>query len=297
MTAEEATRKKRDDLELVIERFIEPEPAFKGVVAVGSVAAGRARAESDIDAIVYMDPVDRYVLPAESIWCPWDDTFHSIFTQDHRIQREGIHLDFMFRDLAVWSGPGFDWPEPERAGLAKGWIAFDRDGGIAELIRWKTTYDDATRLRRLDEFLLAADQELRNDKPLDTFQRFTPVVAHGRLDWVRRRLIGALFAYNRKWRPFRNREIAAVLQLDWLPDGFEDRYLRSAQSATRDEAVFAGAAEALDYLAGRLVERLVEEGTYGPDPYSDAFIRNHDEPGRAWNMDEWNRRRKRPGKV
>ncbi|KPV42324.1 hypothetical protein AN477_18695 [Alicyclobacillus ferrooxydans] len=31
-------------------------------------------------------------------------------------------------------------------------------------------------------------------------------------------------------------------------------------------------------------------GTYGKDPVSEAFIRSHDEPGRAWNMQEWMRR-------
>jgi len=38
------------------------------------------------------------------------------------------------------------------------------------------------------------------------------------------------------------------------------------------------------------MDRLRADGEYGEDPVAEAFIRGHDEPGRAWNMEEWNRR-------
>lgn len=62
----------------------------------------------------------------ERIAEPWDDTFHSIFVPDQRIQREGIQLDLCFRDVVEWSSASFEWPEFDHAGLAEGWIAFDR---------------------------------------------------------------------------------------------------------------------------------------------------------------------------
>jgi len=43
-------------------------------------------------------------------------------------------------------------------------------------------------------------------------------------------------------------------------------------------------------LDGVGVGYLPDAGEYGDDVISEAFIRSHDEPGRAWNMDEWNAR-------
>jgi hypothetical protein len=39
-----------------------------------------------------------------------------------------------------------------------------------------------------------------------------------------------------------------------------------------------------------LIDRLVADGEYGDDVIGEAFIRSHNEPGRAWNMDEWNKK-------
>ncbi|MGC9347731.1 MAG: hypothetical protein ACP5JG_06305 [Anaerolineae bacterium] len=50
------------------------------------------------------------------------------------------------------------------------------------------------------------------------------------------------------------------------------------------------------YLFDDSIRRLVADGDYGEDVVAEAFIRSHDEPGRAWNMDMWNaRHRQRKG--
>lgn len=100
-----ATEQKRHDLLYAIECLLAPEPAVQGVVGVGSIATGHARPGSDIDALVFMDPLDPYIVPAESIWCPWNDTFHSIFDEDARVQNEGIQLDFKLCNLRQWHDP------------------------------------------------------------------------------------------------------------------------------------------------------------------------------------------------
>ena len=46
--------------------------------------------------------------------------------------------------------------------------------------------------------------------------------------------------------------------------------------------------DALCALFQDLTNRLVADGEYGDDVIGEAFIRNHDEPGWAWNMDQWN---------
>ena len=62
MNKQHATKKKRDDLRAVITRFLEPEISVRGVVAVGSIATGSALESSDIDAVIFMNPIDRYIL-------------------------------------------------------------------------------------------------------------------------------------------------------------------------------------------------------------------------------------------
>ena len=71
-----ATTAKRQ-LTQAIETLMKPHDCVVGVVAVGSVATNTAREDSDIDALVFMAPLDRYIVPVESLWRPSDNTFHA----------------------------------------------------------------------------------------------------------------------------------------------------------------------------------------------------------------------------
>lgn len=243
-----ATQKKRDGFLFAVEQLLAPEPCVKGVVGVGSIAMNTARAGSDIDALVFMHPLDEYIVPAESIWCPWDDTFYSIFTEDKRVQDEGIQLDFKLCDLAVWNHDLSVWSEPQRAGLAEGWIAFDRDGSVARLIAERAAYDA---------------------------------------------LIDMLFAVNRRWRFWRDRELTYVLRLPWLPHDFEQRLLIAQNAPSLDRDGYTARATRLLGLFEEVVARLQAEGFYSDDPIGEAFVRSQTgQPGRTWNMAEWNVKRK-----
>lgn len=90
---------------------------MRGVVATGSVAIGRARPGSDIAAVVFMDPLDLYISPAEFVWREADSTYHTIFSDDAELDRVGIQLDLHRLDLTTWQSPDFSWPEPVRAEL------------------------------------------------------------------------------------------------------------------------------------------------------------------------------------
>ena len=46
--------------------------------------------------------------------------------------------------------------------------------------------------------------------------------------------------------------------------------------------------QALRSLFDDLCVHLTAAGGYGDDVIGEAFVRSYDEPGRAWNMDEWN---------
>ena len=291
MTTPSATESKRDDLLMVVERLLSPEECVQGVVAVGSVATGHAGPGSDIDAIILMEPVDLYIVPAESIWCPWDGTFHSIFVNDPRIQKEGIHLDFMIRSLARWQDESFAWPDREKAGLAQGWIAYDRNGNVRDLIVRRTTYDDGTRRRRLDQAVTDIDQASLFGHELGSiWKNLGPLRAFGRLYTGLDALVEALFAYNRRWRCFRDRQMEYLQQLPWLPDDFTERLLVAIAAPLPNERGFQLRANAIVELFTELLEKMKDEGLYGSDPAREAFIRLYDEPGRAWNMEDWVRR-------
>ncbi|MHB0878969.1 MAG: nucleotidyltransferase domain-containing protein [Anaerolineae bacterium] len=294
--ASQATARKRLDLQMAIQRLLAPERAVRGVVAIGSVATGHARDGSDIDAVVFMEPVDPYVVPAESIWCPSDNSFHSIFTDDRRVQEEGIQLDLKHLDYRRWSSACFEWPEPQRASLAEGWLAFDRDGAIQRLVSERTAYDDVTRVSRLDQSVGVLAQLLGEGTPEENWDRLGPLHSFGRLAAASEGLVDALFALNRRWRGWRDRETEHLCRLPWLPADFERLSLPALNAPSICQDGFAARVAALRQMYAGLLARLQEEGFYGPDPEEEAFVRSHDEPGRAWNMDEWNRRhRQREG--
>lgn len=91
----EATHQKRQQLTSFIDKFLKPEPTLHAVVGVGSIAFGTMRPDSDIDAVLFWDPIDYYVVPSEFVWVPEANTYHSIFEPDV----EGIQFDLHHFDL------------------------------------------------------------------------------------------------------------------------------------------------------------------------------------------------------
>lgn len=282
-----ATIQKRRELALFIEAVLAPDPAVQGVVGIGSIASGLCRPDSDIDALVFLEPFDWYVVPAEFKWRPSDGSFHSIFSAD---AAGCIDFDLARCDLAAWSDPAFAWPEGRRAEIASGWLAFDRAGRIAELIADRAAYPAALRTARLDEAITWLDQHLGEDGPQVRWASLGPLIAHDRLQAAYEYLVQALFAYNRRWRAWRNRELPALLELPWLPERFAERLAEAALAPGPDHAGYMRRAAALSGLFDDLAGQLHADGEYGADVIGEAFIRSHQEPGRAWNMDEWNAR-------
>jgi hypothetical protein len=278
-----ATRNKRSQLADFIQRKLEPVDAVQGVVAIGSVGSGQASQTSDIDAVVFIHPFDAYVVPAEATWHAGDDTWHSIFEP----AGDGIQFDFKRVDWTVWRSPAFEWPESMRSELKAGWLAFDRTGEIKTVINERTHYDDQTRTRRLDEAITWLDQHLGEDTPQKVWHRRGTVVAHDRLEAAYDWLIRAFFAYNRCWRPWRNREMEAIHRLDWKPDDFDDYILVALNAPSYDYAGYMARVDVLRRWFGVVLAQLQADSDYGDDPISEAFVRAYEEPGRAWNIAEW----------
>lgn len=283
-----ATEQKRKQLQQFIEDVLAGETAVKGVVAIGSMATGHMTPQSDIDAVIFLDPFDYYIVPAEAIWQPDEDTFYSIFNK----QVNGIPVDFARLNWQQWADPDFVWPEGRKAELSMGWIAYDPDGAVKNLIAQRTAYPDELRLERLDEAIVWLDQHLNNETPQQIWQTLGPVIAHDRLEAAYHFLVQALFAYNRQWQPWRNREMQTLLKLAWLPHEFEGRVLTAANAPNLENDGYMARVQALSDLFADLLSQLVANGDYSNTPIDQAFIRSSEEPGRAWNMDEWNKFRR-----
>ncbi|HWQ15362.1 MAG TPA: nucleotidyltransferase domain-containing protein [Roseiflexaceae bacterium] len=282
------TAQKRRELLEFIDRALAPYPAVRAVVGIGSIAAGTARPDSDIDALVFFDPLDLYIVPAEFIWRPQDGTFHSIFSDV-----AGVELDLERLDMALLRDPQHPWEEGRLQELARGWLAFDRDGEAAQLIAARTAYPESLRVARLDEAITWLDQHLAAGVPEARWSNLGPLVAHDRLSAAYGYLVQALFGYNRGWRPWRNREMTHLLALPWLPERFAERVLAAQVAPEPGEEGYMARVAALRGLFDDLVTQVAAAGLYTDDVVGEAFVRSHQEPGRAWNMDAWNAEHRR----
>ena len=283
-----ATERKRKQLQHFIESVLEGETAVKGVVAIGSMATGHMTPQSDIDAIIFLEPLELYIVPAEAIWQPEQDTFYSIF--DESIS--GLPVDFARLDWQQWSDPDFQWIEGRKAELSQGWIAYDPSREVKQLITERTAYPEELRYTRLDEAIVWLDQHLNGDKPQQVWQELGPAIAHDRLAAAYHYLVQALFAYNRQWQPWRNREMQALLNLNWLPADFSERVLTAVTAPSLENEGYLVRAATIGDLFTDLLSKLIDTGDYSATPIDQAFIRSSEEPGRAWNMDEWNKFRR-----
>ena len=281
-----ATAEKRADLLLFIEQEVQKEHSVQGVVAVGSVGSGCARPDSDIDAVVFLDPFDLYAVPAEFFWCPSDGSFHRSFSQDAP-RDECIAFDFFRFAFNQWADPGYVWPEARCAELQEGWIAFDRCGTVGALLEERTRFSEELRTARLDGAILRLDHDLSGDKAERNWKTFGPEIAHDKLNAAYGLLVQALFAYSRRWRSWRDREMEFLLKLPWLPSGFSENVLHLTNAPALDYAGYVRRVSVMREAFGQILARVVADGDYGPDPVNEMFMRNHDEPGRDWNMSQW----------
>jgi hypothetical protein len=82
--------------------------------------------------------------------------------------------------------------------------------------------------------------------------------------------------------------MSSLLALPWLPEAFADRVLFALNAPSCDYTGYLTRMDALRALFQDLTKRLLADGEYGDNVIWEAFNRSHDEPGQAWNMDQWN---------
>jgi hypothetical protein len=278
-----AAKRKRIELSTFIQREVITEPSVQGLVAIGSVATGMARADSDIDAVVFLEPFDLYAIPAEFQWQPDQCTFHGISGE----VENAIQFDFKRLDLMKWSMPTHVWPEPICAELGEGWLAFDRNDQIYQLVAERTKFSDEIRQLRLDEAFVQLDQLLNVSKSERTWATLGSSMAHVRLHSAYDYLIQAIFAYNRRWRTWRSRELSYLIKLPWLPERFEEQVLLATNALSVTQDGYQQRLTILRHFFDELVVKCQQDRLYGLNVVDEAFIRQNDEPGRDWNMEEW----------
>ncbi len=283
------TQERRALFQQFVQQMLQADTAVKGVIGIGSMAAGSMCPDSSAEAVVFLHPFDYFVIPAEAIWDPLTHRFHSIFSEDSFLRENGLKLDLLRLDWAQWAAPEFVWPEGHRAAFSTGWLVYDRDGDLAPLIAQKTTYPADVRLARLDAALVTLDQFLGAGKVEQVWQTQETAVAHDHLEAAYASLVEALFAINYRWRPWRQHEMSALLQLPWLPAQFAARVLIAANAPSLDYVGYQARAAALRELFGELLAQLVANGDYSYAPIDQAFMRLHNEPGRSWNIEEWHK--------
>jgi hypothetical protein len=280
-----ATQQKRTDLSRFVLQEVIAETSVQGMVVIGSVAKGTARFDSDIDAVVFLEPVDLFAVPAECKWKPDEGTFHGIFSD----VENAIQLDFHRIDLKEWSEPTHVWPESICAELSEGWLAFDRHGDIQKLIAERTYFSDDIRQTRLDGAFARLDWLLNDTTTERTWEMFGAKIAHYRLHSAFDYLVQALFAYNYRWRTLKSRELSDLLKLPWLPEVFDEQLLLATNALGGTQDGYQQRVRLLQHFFNELVTKCQADGLYGDRPVSEAFVRQHDEPGRDWNMNEWSK--------
>jgi len=283
-----ATKQKRTDLSGFIQQEVIAETSVQGLVVIGSVAKGVARFDSDIDAVVFLEPVDLFAIPGECKWEPDEGIFHGIFSD----VKNAIQLDFHRIDLKEWAKPTYVWPESICAELSEGWLAFDRYGDIQKLIAERTYFSDELRRKRLDDAIAHLDWLLNETTTECNWEMLGAKIAHYRLHSAFEYLVQALFAYNYRWRTLKSRELSDLLKLTWLPGEFDEQLLLATNSLENTQGGYQQRVKILQHFFNELVTKCQSDGLYGDKPANEAFIRQHDGPGRDWNMDEWNKQHK-----
>jgi hypothetical protein len=212
------------------------------------------------------------------------------FIQREVVTEPAVQFDFKRLDLAEWSRPTHVWPEPLLGELSEGWVAYDPDGRAGRLITERTAYPDEVRRERLDEALIQLDLLLDDSNAERVWVSLGPHQAHARLHSAWDYLVQAIFAYNCRWRTWRSRELSHLVNLPWLPDGLAAQMLGAMNALSETEAGYRMRLEILQALFSQVIARFQEDGLYGSNPISEAFIRRNDEPGRSWKIAEWSQR-------
>jgi hypothetical protein len=265
-----------------VRRKLEPWPQFVGALVLGSVAHGEGRSDSDLDCVLVFDPMDEGIVPAEFVWEPGSDTFHTIFEVD-AVDVGGVQIDAKRMSLADFRTLG--WPEGFRHELAHALVLSDRAGTLAGILQERIAYPEAIRRARVEDLLNWADYSLAEWRLLGWLDRGGIECAHDQLTAAFETILQLLHACNGEWMPWRYRWLVSAQRLAWLPPDFRSRALEvtSRVEPTRESLLHRRAE-----LTALLADIQAELQAVGLVSDADeAFLATHPGLGYAHNFDAW----------
>lgn len=270
----------------LMRRFVhrKPEvwPEFVAALVVGSVAHGEERSDSDVDCVLVFDRLDEAIVPAEFVWVPATDSYHTIFEVEAS-DVGGIQIDA--KRVALDDFRRQEWPESFKHELAHAFVLYDQHKTVAEIVMERVAYPESLRLSRIRDHLGWAAYYAEEWRLLGRLSRGGIEGAHDQLTAAFEELIQLLHAYNREWLPWRYRWMVSAQRLAWLPDDYRQRAGKiTSRMDPNLESVLQRRSEIRSMLDDTR-DRVQSEGLLaGPD---DAFIAAHPELGYAHTFDTW----------
>lgn len=265
-----------------VQRKLEPWPEFVAALIVGSIAHKEARPDSDVDCILVFDPLDEAIVPAEFVWIPATDSYHTIFEVEAS-DAGGIQIDVM--RVALDDFRHQEWPESFKYELAHALVLVDRHQSVARIVEKRVAYPESLRLARIQEHAGWASYFMEEWRLLSWLERGGIASAHDQLTAALEEVIKLLHAYNREWLPWRYRWMISAQRLPWQPDEFSQKALEitSQMEPTRNGILQRRAA--IGALLNNTMARLQTAGLLADS--EEAFIAAHPGLGYAHNFEAW----------
>lgn len=265
-----------------VQQKLEPWPEFVAALVVGSIAHGEARPDSDVDCVLVFDALDEAIVPAEFVWVPATDTYHTIFEVEAS-DVGGIQIDAT--RLAVDDFQHQEWPESFRHDLAHALVLFDRHQAIAEVLAKRVAYPESLRLARIREHAGWAGYFVEEWRLLGWLDRGGIGSAHDQLTAALEELIKLLHAYNMEWLPWRYRWMISAQRLPWLPEDFSQKAVEITSRVAPTRESVLERRRAIVSLLDDTLARLQFEGLL--DDSVEAFVATHPGLGYDHNFEAW----------
>ena len=265
-----------------VHRKLEIWPEFLAAFIVGSVAHNEARADSDVDCVLVFDRLDEAIVPAEFVWVPATDSYHTIFEVETS-DVGGVQIDA--KRIVLDDFQSAEWSEGFKHELAHAIVLYDRHESVETILKQRVAYPEFLRNARIRDHLSWTNYYLEEWRLFSWIDRGGIEGAHDQLTVAFEELIQLLHAYNREWLPWRYRWMSATRQLPWLPNDYATRVvvITSEVSGTK-ESVLERRDEIISLLEDTQ-EKLESEGLLADS--DDAFIAAHPGLGFAHNFDDW----------
>lgn len=284
MVAEDGIRvdSQLEAMQQFVHRKLKPWPEFVGALVVGSIAHGEARPDSDVDCVLVFDPLNEGIVPAEFVWVPETDAFHTIFEVEAS-EVGGIQIDA--KRMSLEDIRTLEWSESFKHEMAHAKFLWDRQGTLANILQQRVAYPDTLRQSRIEEYVNRADYFLAEWRLVGWMERGGIDCAHDQLTAAFETIIHLLHAYNREWMPWRYRWMVSAQGLAWLPADYRSRAMEitSRVEPTLDN-VLRRRMEIVSMFT-EIQQRLESEGFVSDS--DEAFFATHPGLGYAHNFDAW----------